>query len=107
MLWVQIDSDISATTMPEPQRFWTVHIGCNDCRCETEDALFHYYGMKCGNNSCGSYNTYVITLDKHGHEEEVPTGMEAENDLPELEDEYEQEEEEEEEEESDEENINT
>jgi len=69
VLWERMDSVITANTMPEPQIYWTVKIGCNDCRQETQDTPFHYVGMKCLNLACGSYNTYIIELKKNGHED--------------------------------------
>lgn len=77
MLWVQMDSAISATVMPEPERYWTAHIGCNDCHAHTESAPFHYYGLKCGNTACGSYNTFIVELRKVGlAEQEEESGEE-------------------------------
>lgn len=64
LVWDEIDRILQRTVMPEPQRYWTAHVGCNDCLEHTLEANFHYHGLKCGNGACGSYNTYVVELFK-------------------------------------------
>ena len=41
-IWSDMDLAIATTIMPEPERYWTAHIGCNDCQKHTPAAPFHY-----------------------------------------------------------------
>jgi len=64
LMWARIDNILLNTEMPEPECYWTAHIGCNDCQQHTPSAMYHYHGLKCGNDACGSYNTYIVELFK-------------------------------------------
>jgi RING finger/CHY zinc finger protein 1 len=53
------DLDIEAAPMPEEYRMKRVQIRCYECRKESITP-FHVFGLKCQEESCGSYNTVKL-----------------------------------------------
>lgn len=66
------DLDIEAAPMPEEYRLKRVQIRCYECRKETITP-FHVFGLKCQEESCGSYNTVKLgeAADAVGPEEDT------------------------------------
>lgn len=60
--WQALDREIEQHEVPEEYRGWTACIACNDCGEETNDLPFNLMALKCGNPSCGSYNTTRLTV---------------------------------------------
>jgi len=60
--WEALDREIEQHEVPEEYRGWTARIACNDCGEETNDLPFNLMALKCGNSSCGSYNTTRLTV---------------------------------------------
>lgn len=54
-----MDAEIQRTPMPEEYRLKRVKVVCNDCEQESITP-FHIVGLKCSQNTCGSYNTVKI-----------------------------------------------
>jgi len=54
-LWQQLDEQVRNTPMQDEYRA-DVMITCNDCS-RPSTTPFHFFGLKCQNPSCGSYNT--------------------------------------------------
>jgi RING finger/CHY zinc finger protein 1 len=50
--------DSTKDKLPEEVKNHKVNILCNECLHKTNDAPFHFYGIKCGN--CGTFNTKMI-----------------------------------------------
>mgnify|MGYP002631228477 CR=1 FL=1 len=53
--WLYLDEMIENTPMPKEHPEKHLDIYCYDCEKHTQNAPFHFYGIKCKN--CGSYNT--------------------------------------------------
>ncbi len=53
--WQYLDEMIESTPMPAEHSDTYTDVYCYDCEKHTEHALYHFYGVKCGN--CGGYNT--------------------------------------------------
>lgn len=53
----EIDKEVEQTKefFKDMKKF---NIWCHNCRQETKDVDYNYYGLKCG--SCGSYNTKPV-----------------------------------------------
>jgi len=54
-----MDAEILRTPMPEEYRLKRVKVSCNDCGQESSTP-FHIVGLKCSQETCGSYNTVKI-----------------------------------------------
>jgi len=55
-VWARLDSEIAITPMPREYAELYRGILCKDCN-KKSTAKFHIVGMKCGIDTCGSYNT--------------------------------------------------
>jgi len=55
-VWARLDSEIEMTPMPREYAELYRGILCKDCN-KKSTAKFHIVGMKCGIDTCGSYNT--------------------------------------------------
>merc|ERR1712112_320591 len=55
-VWARLDSEIEMTPMPREYSELYRGILCKDCN-KKSTAKFHIVGMKCGVETCGSYNT--------------------------------------------------
>lgn len=62
-VWKYFDAEIKKTPMPPEYENSTVVVLCRDCH-EFSTIPFHFMGLKCGNESCGGYNTSVES--RHG-----------------------------------------
>jgi hypothetical protein len=57
--WAAIDQEIQAQPMPEEFANTMCSFLCNDCGTKGQ-VKFHFCGIKCSNQQCGSFNTKTL-----------------------------------------------
>ncbi|RYY31827.1 hypothetical protein EON62_06150, partial [archaeon] len=73
--WKNMDIEVALTPLPPPHDWQWERVLCNDCGKES-DTLFHFVGMKCRSDDCGSYNTRRVGKAEGEHPRETEAAAE-------------------------------